>query len=250
MQTLQQAFTWIQKNPHNQHHLPNFASKQANDDEPELQWDCFWKRVLEVPGCLSGLLFMTNPLYRSASVNSKKQILRETILELEERIHKELVGRKWSRRKLVELVSAELAEKPPQMDPALEEALCELYQVQKLIVHHPQKKIYFFPEDPRVWKSGRQLLISDSENLAVYDPSSPEFSMLKWLQDKEEQGWSVQWPIAEGKLEDLKQALERKHLTAHPRIPGEKVKKDDYARILGRSEAISCLSNLREEADL
>ncbi len=251
MSSLQQIYTWIQKNPHNQHHLPNFSSKQANDDEPELQWDCFWKRVLELPGCLSGILMATNPLFRSAPLNSKKQILRETILEIEERIHKELVGRKWSRRKLVELVSAELAEKPPEMNPALEEALCELYQVQKLSIHTAQKRILFFPEDPRVWKSGRPLIFSDVENLVNYEPrDSDGFSMLKWLQDKEDQGWTVEWPMAEGKLEELKQSLERKGLTSRPRIPGEKVKKDDYARIIGRSEAISCLSNLREETDL
>lgn len=250
MSEISRIFSWIDQNPHKHHQLSAFASNKTIDEENSLQWDSFTKLLLEVPGCLSGLLTSVDSLYRNAPLNTKKQILRETILELEERIHAELVGRKWSRRKLCELVSAELAEKSPTMNPALEEALCELYSVQKLMIHHRDKRIFFFPEDPRVWKSGRPLVVSDSENLYIYEPNASSFSLLPWLQTKEAEGWQIQWPMADGKLEELKTALEKRSLTAHSRIPGEKVKKDDYARTLGRAEAISCLLKLREEADL
>lgn len=249
MSEFSKVFPWIDKNPHKHHQLSSVSLHKTFDEESSLSWDSFVKQLLELPGCLSGLLWSVDPLYRSAPLNSKKQILRETILDLEARIHAELVGRKWSRRKLVELVSAELAEKPPTMNIALEEALCELYSVQKLMIHHRDKRIFFFPEDPRVWKSGRQLLVSESENLYIYEPTS-SFALLPWLQKKEEEGWKVQWPLADGKLEELKVALDKRNLTAHPQNPGEKLKKDDYARTLGRAEAISCLFKLREEADL
>ena len=249
MSEITRILTWIDQNPNKHHQLSAFASNKTIAEEESLHWDSFTKNLLEVPGCLSGLLFALDPLYRNAPVNSKKQILRETILTLEERIHAELVGRKWSRRKLCELVSAELAEKPPTLNAALEEALCELYSAQKLMIHHRDRRISFFPEDPRVWKSGRPLLVSDSENLYLYEPD-PSFALLPWLQSKEDEGWKLQWPIADGKLEDLKTALEKRGLTARSQNPGEKVKKDDYARTLGRAEAISYLSKLREEADL
>lgn len=251
--SLTNAFQWIEKNPNKQHHLQSSAMN-TNDDAEALVWDQFRKVRLDIPGCLSCLLTLTDPMYRSSSVNSKKQILRETILELEERIHAELVGRKWSRRKLVELVSAQLAEKAPSTDAALEEALCELYEVQKLMLDHREKTIRFFPTDPRVWKSGVPLVVSDAENLWLYEPLAESIMLgdplVKWLQEKEETGWKVAWPVAEGKFEELKAALEVRGLQAHAKTPGEKVKKEDYARTLGRTEALSALLKLKTTRDI
>jgi hypothetical protein len=237
--------TWIQKNP-NKHHLPSFQTKKTNDDSVEFQWEGSPKFLLPLPGSLSCYLTFTDPVYRYASENGQRQILRDTILLLQERIEKELVGRKWSRRKLCELVSAELAEKQPTFHAPLEEALSELFQVQKVMVSHNDKKIRFFPEDLRVWKSDRRILVSDSENLWLYEK---EFSclqdVLKWIQAKESEQWTIDWPLADGKLEDLRGELQSKGLTAHPRIPGEKVKKEDYARCLGKAQAISSLASTR-----
>lgn len=249
------TFAWIEKNPHKQHHLPRSAMN-TNDDallEPVV-WDQFRKVRLDVPGCLSCCFMQTDPLYRSSTVNSQKHILRDAIMELEERIHKELVGRKWSRRKLVEQVSAQLAEKAPTMEVALEEALCELFGVQKLMINHREKTISFFPTDPRVWKSGVPLIVSDSDNVWLYEPVDGALDMgsrmVQWLEGKEDQGWRIGWPVADGRFEELKAALEAKGLSARAKVPGEKVKKEDYARTLGRAEALSALlklSNTRDE---
>jgi hypothetical protein len=242
--------SWISKNP-NKHHLPSFQAKKTNDDVEEFHWDGSPKLLLSLPGSLSCLLTFVDPVFRYASENGQRQILRETILELEERIQKELVGRKWSRRKLCELVSAELAEKKPTMNAALEEALCELYRVQKVLVNHTDKTLSFAPEDLRLWKSDRKIFISDSENMWLYEKqfsSLPNF--LTWLQAKEDEKWKVEWPVADGKLEELRGELSAKGLQAHPRIPGEKVKKEDYARALGRAQAISTLSTTREAVEI
>ena len=242
--------TWIAKNP-NKHHLPDFQAKKTNDATEEFTWEGAPKTLLPLTGSLSCVLTFVDPVFRYASENGQRQILRETILELEERIQKELVGRKWSRRKLCELVSAELAEKKPTMNPALEEALCELYQVQKLMIHHSDKKIMFFPDDPRLWKSDRKIFMSDSENMWLYEKTFSSLpTLLTWLQAKEQEGWKVDWPIAEGKLEDLRGELSAKGLVAHPRIPGEKVKKEDYARTLGRAQAISTLAAARGSLEI
>jgi hypothetical protein len=238
--------TWISKNP-NKHHLPDFHAKKTNDAIEEFFWDGSPKYLLPLPGSLSCLLTFVDPVFRYASENGQRQILRETILELEERIHKELVGRKWSRRKLCELVSAELAEKKPTMNAALEEALCELYQVQKIMICNNDKKIRFFPEDLRLWKSNRKIFLSDSENMWLYEKELASLpSLLSWVQSKEEEKWTIEWPVADGKLEELRGELSAKGLVAHPRIPGEKVKKEDYARTLGRAQAISTLAVTRE----
>lgn len=240
--------SWIQKNP-NKHHLPSFQSKKTNDDHVEFQWDGSPKILLPLPGSLSSYLTFTDPVYRYASENGQRQILRDTILLLQERIEKELVGRKWSRRKLCELVSAELAEKQPTFHAPLEEALCELFQLQKIIICQNEKRIRFFPDDLRLWKSNRRILVTDSENLWLYEKEFPSLpSLLTWIQAKETDQWTIEWPVADGKLEDLRGELHSKGLTAHPRIPGEKVKKEDYARCLGKAQAISALASTRDLA--
>lgn len=244
--SLTDVFTWIQKNP-SKHHLPGFQAKKTNDEaQDQFFWDGSTKTLLPLSGSLSCLLTFHDPVFRYASENGQRQILRDAILELQERIDKELVGRKWSRRKLQELVSAELAEKKPTMNPALEEALCELYHIQKIMIHHNDKKIMFFPPDLRLWKSDWKVMMSDSENLWLYEKEFPSLSFfLQWLQEKENE-WTVCWPSADGKLEDLRAELQSKGLTAHPRVPGEKVKKDDYSRVLGRAQAISILAKTRD----
>lgn len=240
--------TWIQKNP-NKHHLPSFQAKKTNDDQVDFQWDGSPKLLLSLPGSLSCFLTFTDPVYRYASENGQRQILRDMILVLQERIEKELVGRKWSRRKLCELVSAELAEKQPVFHAPLEEALSELFQIQKVMVSHNDKKIRFFPEDLRLWKSDRRILVTDSENLWLYEkPFSSLPTLLTWIQAKEADQWVIDWPLADGKLEDLRGELHSKGLTAHSRIPGEKIKKEDYARCLGKAQAISNLGSTRDVA--
>ena len=242
--------TWIQKNP-NKHHLPSFQSKKTNDEQVEFAWDGANKLLLTLPGCLSCLLTFTDPVYRYASENGQRQILRDMILTCEERIEKELVGRKWSRRKLCELVSAELSEKKPTLHEPLEEALCELFQVQKVMIFHTDKKIKFFPEDLRLWKSNRKIVMSDSETMWLYEKEFDSLrDLLTWIQSKENEQWTIGWTTADGKLEELRGELHAKGLTAQPRIPGEKVKKEDYARCLGRAQAISALAATRENPEI
>ncbi len=243
-----QIAQWINKNP-NKHHLPSFSQKKTNDDDLEMaSWDQFTKQKLELPGSLSAFLTATDPIYRSSSENGKSQLLREMILTLEERINNELVGRKWSRRKLQELVSAELAEKAPTPSAVLDEALCELLQVQKLLINQRDKRISFSPPDVRCWKSGLPLIVTDSENHWLFEPTDGSFALgtplVRWLQTKEDEHWTIQWSVADGKLEELKVALDALQLTARARVPGEKVKKEDYARILGRAQCLSALGKL------
>ena len=80
----------------------------------------------------------------------------------------------------------------------------------------------------------------------MYEPThSTEF--LTWLTEKEDQHWKIQWPTADGKMEELKAEVLKRNLVAHT-LPGSastKVKKDDWARTLGRCEAIETLARLR-----
>lgn len=232
---------WISLNPH-KHHLPTFNTT-TNDDTEKETWDSFQKSLLPLPGALSGILYCIDPMFRESTQNVQRNILMEKILELQERVPNDLVGRRWSRKKICELLSAELAEKAPVSEVALEESLCELFAVQKVQISLQKKTITFFPSDIRVWKRDRPVLFFDSENLWVYE--NPELKMGKslhdWIIQKEQEKWSIGWPVADGKLEELKLSLAKMNLTPHSMMPGQKIKKDDYSRTLGRAEAISIL---------
>ena len=91
--SLTDVYTWIQKNP-NKHHLPPFQKKTNDDTTEQFTWDGIPKLLLALPGSLAGILTFTDPVFRYASENGQRQILRETILTLQERIQNELVGRK------------------------------------------------------------------------------------------------------------------------------------------------------------
>jgi hypothetical protein len=64
--------------------------------------------------------------------------------------------------------------------------------------------------------------------------SAKEVKMGEWLSDREDDGWSIAWPVAEGSFEEIKQKVIGRNVS--PRVP--KPKKEDWAKTLGKCEAI------------
>lgn len=206
-------------------------------------WDIFEMKPLDPPGSLSSLLFLTDVFYEMASQSLRRQLLTEHLLVLQERVDKELVGRRFPRKKIQDILSGQLSLTSPTPSALLDEVLCELFQVQKVFLHRKTKTIQFFPPDLRVWKADRKIIFGEEDGNWILVPSK-SMSFLTWLCSKEDQSWKIQWPTAEGKMEDMKALLDQRQLTVHPSFGEKKVKKEDYARVLGRSQAISTLMDL------
>jgi hypothetical protein len=223
------------------------SDKAIRREQSAETWDCFIQSPLNPPGSLSQFLINTDPLYGAGSPALRKQILTEKLLEIQQRVDAELVGRKWSRKKIHDAFGEQINSSTPPYSDLLEEVLCELYTYQKIILHRKSKSISFFPTDLRLWKSGVPIYVGDDEGCWAYQPTKPK-DLLAWITEKEDDGWKCKWPTAEGKLEDIKANVLRRNLTARP-LPGSeagtKVKKEDWARTLGRVEAIETLANLR-----
>ena len=130
------VYKWISTNPH-KHHLPTFNTT-TNDDTEKEKWEGFQKSLLPLPGALSGILYCLDPMFRESTPSLQRQIMMEKILELQERVPNDLVGRRWSRKKILELLSAELAEKAPTTEVALEESLSIIPGVGSCITASPQ----------------------------------------------------------------------------------------------------------------
>ena len=207
-------------------------------------WDCFYQKPLDPPGSLSQFMLQTDPLYSAATLHLRKQMMMEKVLEIEQRVDQELVGRRWSRKKIHDAFGAQI--NAPGYSELVEHVLCELYQYQKILVHRKSKEISFVPSDIRLWRSDLALYVGDDDGCWSYESVKPK-DLLAWITEKEEDSWKIQWPTADGKMEELKAEVLKRNLTAKP-LPGSdsnKVKKDDWARTLGRSQGIETLARLR-----
>jgi hypothetical protein len=226
----------IDKNPHKHATLlwRDLTPKEGSSE----QWDIFQLQPLNPPGILSYFLMVTDPLYGLGSPSVRKQIQVEKLLELHERVDKELVGRRYPRKKIQDLLAGQIAVQTVKPTPLLEEVFCELFDAQKIQINRRTKEISFFPPDPRTWKSTRKIFVSDEENCWNYVPSQ-EIGLESWLLQKETDGWKISWPTADGKLDELKAGLLQRGFS----LDG-KQKKDDLAHRLGRLQAISLLSEL------
>jgi hypothetical protein len=206
-------------------------------------WDIFHVKPLSPPGALSVMLTSTDPMYELGSIALKKQLLTEHLLAVHTRVDTELIGRRFPRRKIQDLLAAEVSAQAPSGSALLEEVLCELFQMQKIQFHRKSKRITFYPPDLRLWRSDRPLLFAEEDNTWIFTPTRSQ-SLANWLLAKEDEGWSLSWPTADGKLEDIKSKL-----LSHQVVSQTKAKKDDLAKALGRIEAIKQLQELRLTID-
>ncbi len=166
----------------------------------------------------------------------------EKALEIQERVENELSGRRWSRKKIHDEIGAQLNSTQPSYSSLLEDVLAYLYRYQKVILHKKSKSISFVPSDLRLWQSELPIWFGDDEGCWIYEPTVSQ-DLLRWITEKEDAHWKIQWPTADGKLEELKSEVLKRNLIAHaPPGSDAKVKKDDWARTLGRSQAIETLA--------
>jgi hypothetical protein len=235
-------FDVIEKNPKKHQSLPKQIPTEGSSDT----WDMFRLTPIDVPGALSFFLWNTDPMYAQGTQNLRKQILSEKILEIQGRIDAELSGRKWPRKKIADLVSAQLAAVDPNGSDLLEEALCHMLGFQKVVIKRKDKKISFFPSDIRTWRSDRPIFYGDDENRWHYELETP-LNISMWVTTKEDEGWRIHWPMHEGKLEEIRAEMNKRSLVAHlapGADPTSKIKKDDWARCLGRAEGVEALARL------
>ena len=242
-----EIYKLIANNPHKHATLRLRPVTQTQGSESQETWDRFRLKPIQPPGALSLLLWHTDSMYALGTSALRKQILTEQLLELQLRAEREIVGRRYPRKKIQDLLANELTadEGAHSVSNILEEVLCELFLIQKVQLNRKKKSIAFFPPDLRNWSSERPILFADDENCWSFEHEG-SFAFLSWLTQKEEEGWTLRWPTAEGKLEELKVEATKRGLTIHaaPGSDSQKVKKEDYARVIGRAEALTILGKL------
>jgi len=163
-------------------------------------------------------------------------MLIETLLTLHERVDKELIGRRYPRKKIQDLLAQQISAQNPVASPLLDDALSQLFQLQLVHMDRKSKQISFSPPDPRTWSPDRRVVVCQSDGQWISVPSQ-SIVLSTWLTTKEQEGWSVVWPTADGSFEELKARL-----VSENRIP--KGKKDELAHTLGRIQSMKVLAQV------
>jgi hypothetical protein len=248
MTVLKQLQTWMKENPNRTREVPPIeirvvSDTQEGEEAPATIAGGLVPTPLEPPGPVSHVLWKTDPEFRAGTAQIRRSILREAILLVTERADAELRGVKWQRKKVIEQLAAQqtAAVSPPMETPELDRALAHLYNYQKVIVDEAGKKVKFVPADPRTWSTEYPVWAATTGSRAVLHAageSDVARGLAKWVGDRENEGWTIAWPEADGTLEELKEKMAARGLTG-PRT--DKPKKADWAAALGRAESISSL---------
>lgn len=247
---LKQLQKCVKDNPHRTMtvipiEICSVTDTQEGSDAPATVAGGWIPTPLEPPGPLGLYLWKTDPEFRAGTPPVRRTILRDTILKINERVENELRGVKWHRKKVIEQLATQQtsAVSPPMDTPDLDVALCELYGYQKVVLDEANKKISFFPQDPRTWSTEFPVWGSTHGSRAVLHRQGEESvgaGLADWISDREKDGWKVDWPVHDGTLEAMKKIMAERGTSLGPRL--EKPKKADYAVAMGRADGLRALA--------
>lgn len=243
---LAQVKSWTSQNPNRDMKLTSIEIQTQSDtgSGPEVLAGPggLLSTPLEPPGPISLYLWYTDPVYRAGTLQLRRQILRETLLQIGARVDKECKGHRFCRPRIHEQLAAQQSThvSPTQDTHDLDNALCFLLNLQKIVIDEANKKLLFYPENLMTWSSSNPIWMCGLGSRCVYHLSGERLmdsSFLSWLAQREEEGYKFRWPVADGKLDDVKQRCEQLNV----RVKGEKPKKDDYCAALGKAETLQHL---------
>jgi hypothetical protein len=113
------------------------------------------------------------------------------------------------------------------------------------MVDEANRKVKFFPTDPRTWSTDLPVWGSSLGSRAVLHRKNEEsvgVGIAAWVCAREDEGWKVQWPEFDGTLEEIKKIMTDGGIGVGQRL--DKPKKADYSLALGRANSITHLGKI------
>ena len=223
----------IDKNPFGQSCVA--TSTKEKFTTKETLWGAASHR-LEPARLTTAWLLQEDPLMVIAGEGYRVKEVRDISFKLQEEALLNLRGnRKLTKAKIGDAFSS--LKPTTDQTKVIAAVLFALKQVQTVCFDEVEKTIWTVPEDLSIWSVGlKTLWVSEGcEKTLIGD-----IHLGKWIMDREEEGWKMSWPIAEGTFEEIKNRMSARGLTPTTNF-GAKPKKEDWARALGRAEAIERL---------
>lgn len=250
----------VTANPFSKVCLPPFTKEQDGKVSRELLWG-YHVRGLNPALFQTAWLVKEDPLMGVAGSFYRTVEVRDRGFEL----HGEAGSIRGNRR----LTKARIGDafnslrQTEEQRKVLAEVLLILRQIQTVCFDEDKKVAWTMPADLRLWNNDWTTLWVDARCERMIEDQDPpsrsqpvgqdppgggggggggSLRLGRWISDREAEGWTFEWPVAEGKLEDMKAEMSVLGLTARPKELGGKVLKEDWAAALGRAQAIRTLS--------
>jgi hypothetical protein len=242
MDKFDKLFETIDKNPFRETCVPHFT-KEKEELRRLVPKESLWGggvRGLNPPRLTTAWLCMEDPLMILAGSGYRQTEVRDKTFELQQEAAMNLKGnRKLPKTKVAEALSS--LRPTEEQTKTVAAVLLALKQIQTVCFDEQGKKVWTMPEDLCLWSKEKKTLWVNStcEQLLEFEESP---NLGHWLDNREREGWTIPWPEADCSFEEMKARM----ATDHPEIivkgtDGKKPKKDDYAKALGRCDAIVAL---------
>lgn len=198
---------------------------------------------LDPPRLVTAWLMETDPLMNGSRAYRSVEV-RNTEFALQKEGTESIRGRRKLSKKAI---GEALSSTNPTKDQLWVFAAClyELKQVQVVWWNDDEKRISTMPEDLRAWSTQRKTLwvSQDCSHMLQWDEcDAPALGL--FLSQREGEGWRIAWPEAEGTMEELKSYAATHAISVSAVLLGDKVKKSDYSRVVGRAQAVAHLSRV------
>ena len=183
-----------------------------------------------------------DPLMLMAGLGYRQTEVRDKTFELQQQSVTALKGnRKLPKSKVAEALGA--IRPTEDQTKVIAGVLLAMKQLQTVCWNEDAKTLWTMPEDLRIWSTNRRTLWIDHKAERMLEWKQ-EPSLGVWLDEREKEGYAIPWPEAEGTFEEIKAklSLDYPELSVHSLALGKKVKKEDYARVLGKAQALTHLA--------
>lgn len=237
---MEQFLKSIEKNPFGKSCVPEFTKENLSLVSKVGVWGADKVR-LSPARLIAAWLMLEDPLMRIAGEGYRAGEVRSNSFELQAEAVSSLRGnRKLTKAKMADALSAL---KPSEDQTKIIAAiLLATKQIQTVCFNEDAKTLWTMPEDLRAWSfSAKTLWVNAHCEIMLEWGSGDAPKLGAWLSDREEEGWKIEWPIAEGTMEEMKRLVTERGILPKPAEFGAKVKKEDWARTLGRCQAVEHL---------
>ena len=238
--------SFLEKNPFQEKKLTPYirAIERIEGDQPDANVSSWTLQPIEPATPLSCILFVQNSDYQNGSLEVRRGLLRDECTSLQEKAGVHLKGRAWPVRRTIEgIVAAAFEEKMSTWSYLGFAALAELHECQILFFNTQKKTITFVPQDVRNWSKDRECVFIQEDARAAWIP--PQYWSNKhlgmWLQEKENSEWSIEWPLCDGTLVELKDRAAKNNMV----LEGKSTK-DVLSKRIGRTESVHLFSQWTE----
>jgi len=229
----------VKKNPFSKSCVPEFTKEKLRFVSKDGLWGAERVRV-SPPRLITAWLLLEDPLMRIAGEGYCAGEVRNRSFELQAEAMANLRGnRKLTKGKMADALSSLTPTEDHTKVIAM--ILLATKRIQTVCFDEDAKTVWTVPEDLCAWSKGAKTLWVNTRCDTCLDLPTSSISLGSWISDREEEGWKITWPIAEGTMEEMKQKVTERGIIPKPAEFGAKVKKDDWARTLGRCEAIEHL---------